>query len=99
MVSHLYLTWVFTVVRVDMIMDAVLRHAQDVLAPYKDTGTGPPDPTFTLQLPDEVYSGSNLYAVQKTFRGKFHFDVFFDSPSVKQKLSCRPQYIYRYTLH
>lgn len=49
---------------------------------------GPPDPSFILQLPDEVYTGSNLFAVQKIFDATFQFDVFFESGSSKQKLSC-----------
>lgn len=53
---------------------------------YRD-GT-PPDPSFVLQLADEVYMGSNLYAIQKSFEGEFQFDVFFESASSKQKLSC-----------
>ncbi|KAF6764909.1 glycoside hydrolase [Ephemerocybe angulata] len=46
-----------------------------------------PDPSFLITLPDDVYSNSNLYAVQKTFDGPFQFDVFFESASAKQKLS------------
>ncbi|KAF5324636.1 hypothetical protein D9611_004403 [Ephemerocybe angulata] len=46
-----------------------------------------PDPSFLITLPDDVYSSSNLYAVQKTFDGPFQFDVFFESASAKQKLS------------
>lgn len=69
-------------------MQHLLNHAQGALGPYKDPSTGIPDPSFTLQLPDEVYSGSNLYAVQKIFDGEFQFDVFFESSSAKQKISC-----------
>lgn len=47
----------------------------------------PPDPSFVLQLPDEIYTGSNLFAVQKSFEGEFQFDIFFESASAKQKLS------------
>ena len=72
-------------------MDAIMRHAQEALAPFKDQSKGLPDPSFTLQLPDEAYSGSNLYAVQKSLRGEFQFDIFFDSASTKQKLTCRLQ--------
>jgi mannosyl-oligosaccharide glucosidase len=71
----------------DMIMEAIMRRAQEVLAPFKEPSKGLPDPSFTLQLPDEVYSGSNLYAVQKSFQGEFQFDIFFDSASAKQKIS------------
>ncbi|EGN96016.1 glycoside hydrolase family 63 protein [Serpula lacrymans var. lacrymans S7.3] len=45
-----------------------------------------PDPSFVLQLSDEVYTGSNLYAVQKSFDGEFQFDVFFESQSAAQML-------------
>ena len=82
-----------------MVMDAILRHAQDVLTPYKDPNIGPPDPAFTLQLPDEIFSGSNVYAVQKTFRGNFQYDILFDGPNVKQKLSCGSQDVFMCALY
>ncbi|KAL5511441.1 CWH41 [Sanghuangporus vaninii] len=69
------------------IMNAVLKHAQSVIAPYQDPAKGAPDPSFVLQLPDEVYSSSNLYAIQKSFDGEFQFDVFFESGSAKHRLS------------
>lgn len=71
----------------EVLMQSIIKHAQDALSPYKDAGQGVPDASFTLQLPDEVYSGSNIYAVQKLFDGEFQFDVYFDSASTKQKLS------------
>ena len=68
-------------------MQALLKHAREVLTPFQDSSRGTPDPSFTLQLPDEVYTSSNLYAVQKLFDGEFQFDIFFESASAKQKLS------------
>ena len=47
-----------------------------------------PDPSFTLQLSDETYSGSHLFAIQKFFDGKFQFDVFFESRSVHSNMNC-----------
>ena len=70
------------------ILQNIVRQAQDTLQHYKDPKTGVPHPSFALQLTDEVYTGSNLYAVQKLFDGEFSFDVFFESGSLKQKLSC-----------
>ena len=67
-------------------MKSIMEHGQAAVASFQDS---PPDPSFVLQLPDDVYSGSNLYAVQKFFDGPFRFDVYFDSGSVKQKLTCR----------
>ena len=64
----------------------MIRHAQDIIKSYTDAQKGYPDPAFIFQLPDEVYTGSNLFAVQKHFDGAFQFDVFFESG--KQKLSC-----------
>lgn len=72
--------------RVDVIMKSIMDHAQAAVAPFPDS---PPDPSFVLQLPDDVYSSSNLYAVQKFFDGPFQFDIYFDSGSVKQKLTCK----------
>ncbi|KAN0141302.1 Glycoside hydrolase [Lactarius tabidus] len=46
-----------------------------------------PDPSFTLQLSDETYSGSNLFAIQKFFDGKFQFDVFFESRSTHANMN------------
>ncbi|KAF9066861.1 glycoside hydrolase [Rhodocollybia butyracea] len=71
----------------EYIMQRLLQRAQEVVAPYRDPGAGVPDPSYILQLPDEVYSGSNLYAVQKIFDGEFQFDVFYESSSSNQKLS------------
>ncbi len=77
--------------RIDVITQSILKHAQTVLQPYKDPTDQPPDPSFTLQFPDEVYSGSNLFGVQKFFDGEFQFDVFFESGSAKQGLNCEAQ--------
>ncbi|OSD02823.1 glycoside hydrolase family 63 protein [Trametes coccinea BRFM310] len=71
----------------ELIQNAIVKTAQEAIAPYKDAAKGYPDPAFIYQLPDEVYTGSNLYAVQKHYDGPFQFDVFFDSASAKQKLS------------
>ncbi|KAI0362709.1 glycoside hydrolase [Trametes cingulata] len=70
----------------EFIQGAIVRSAQEAIGPYKDASKGFPDPAFILQLPDEVYTGSNLFAVQKHFDGPFQFDVFFESASAKQKL-------------
>ncbi len=72
----------------DVVMQSVKKHAQEVLAPFRGTICEMPDPSFTLQLPDKVYSGSNLFAIQKTFDGKFEFDVFYESKSAKETLGC-----------
>lgn len=71
-------------------MGDIFKRASAILAPFQgsQSATGVPDPSFVLQLADEVYFGSNLYAVQKTFDGQFQFDVFFESGSAKQKLTC-----------
>jgi len=70
----------------DVVMQNIITHAREAIAPYQDPATGPPDPSFTLQLNDEVLSGSNLYAVQKIFSGAFSFDVLFESVSAGQPL-------------
>ncbi|KAF8162958.1 glycoside hydrolase family 63 protein [Crassisporium funariophilum] len=69
------------------ILKSILDRARLIIAPYQDPTVGAPDPSFILQLPDDVYTGSNLFGVQKTFDGPFQFDVLFDSESVKQKLT------------
>lgn len=72
----------------DAILQNVIKQAQETLQSYRDPATGPPHPSFVLQLTDDVYTGSNLFAVQKSFDGEFSFDVFYESGSSKQKLSC-----------
>ena len=73
----------------DYISKSLIERAQEIITPYQDSTKGPPPhPSFVLQLPDEVYLGSNLFAFQKSFDGPFHFDIFFESASSKQKLSC-----------
>jgi hypothetical protein len=68
------------------LLQKVLQNAQAALEPYRETPKEIPDPSFILQLPDETFSSSNLYAVQKMLEGTFQFDVFFDSGSSKQTL-------------
>ncbi|KAI0050009.1 glycoside hydrolase family 63 protein [Auriscalpium vulgare] len=70
----------------ELIMQDIIQHAREVIAPYENTGA-PPDPSWTLQLSDETLSGSNLYAVQKSFDGAFQFDIFYESHSAKHKLN------------
>ncbi|CAA7265444.1 unnamed protein product [Cyclocybe aegerita] len=69
------------------IMGALMERGRQVIAPYQDPNVGAPDPSFVLQLPDDVHTNSNLFAVQKFFDGAFQFDVLFDSGSSKQMLS------------
>jgi mannosyl-oligosaccharide glucosidase len=71
------------------ILQNIIKQAQETLQDYKDPAIGAPDPSFVLQLTNDVYTSSNLYAVQKLFDGEFSFDVFFESGSSKQKLSCK----------
>ncbi|KAK7043703.1 Processing alpha glucosidase I [Paramarasmius palmivorus] len=71
----------------DFILQAIIQRAQGIVEPYRDPAIGAPDPSFVLQLPDEIYTGSNLHAVQKLFDGEFQFDVYFESASAKQRLS------------
>lgn len=74
----------------ETIIKSIIEHGQVAVAPYQGSSLGIPDPSFILQLPDDVYTGSNFYAVQKSFDGPFQFDIYFDSGSVKQKLTCEP---------
>jgi mannosyl-oligosaccharide glucosidase len=71
----------------ESILQSIVKRAQEVIAPYREAAGGAPDASWVLQLPDEVYSSSNLYAIQKLFDGEFQFDVFFESASSNQKLS------------
>jgi len=70
-------------------MRSILDRAREAIVPYQDPNVGAPDPSFLLSLPDDVYMNSNVYAVQKFFDGPFQFDVYFDSASNKQVLSCK----------
>ena len=72
----------------ELLVQSIIKRANEVLQPYKDPAVGAPDPSFVLHLNDEAFTGSNLYAVQKLFDGPFQFDVFYESASAKQKLSC-----------
>lgn len=82
-------------------MGDIFKRASAILEPYRGAQAAPgvPDPSFVLQLADEVYFGSNLYAVQKTFEGEFQFDVFFESASAKQKLTCKSCSGSKFTSH
>jgi mannosyl-oligosaccharide glucosidase len=71
----------------EITLSTIIEGAKEILQEYKDPVTGAPDPSFVLRLPNDVYSSSNLFAVQKLFEGRFQFDVFFESASAKQQLS------------
>ena len=70
----------------DIVIKSLIEHARELVAPYTDPSKGPPDPSYTLQLSNDVSFGSNLFAVQKTFDGSFQFDVYYESASNKRKL-------------
>ncbi|KAH7915973.1 glycoside hydrolase [Hygrophoropsis aurantiaca] len=69
----------------EWIMQNIIKRAGPIAETYRSLEIAP-DPSFILQLSDEVYTGSNLYAVQKFFEGEFQFDIFFESESTTQKL-------------
>lgn len=71
----------------EFIMQSILSHGKEAIAPYQNPSMTVPDASFVLQLPDEVFTGSTVYAVQKIFDGPFQFDVFFESASAHEKLS------------
>lgn len=64
-------------------MQSIVNRASPIVEKYR-TAEQAPDPSFTLQLPDDILTASNLFAVQKFFEGEFHFDVFFESASANQ---------------
>ncbi|KAJ3573199.1 hypothetical protein NP233_g2589 [Leucocoprinus birnbaumii] len=69
------------------ILKEIVERAREAATPYRDPEVGLPHPSWILQLPDDVYTGSNLFAYQKSFSGPFQFDVFYESASAKQKLT------------
>lgn len=71
------------------ILKATIEKARELVAPYQNSGTGTPDPSYIFQLPNDIHTGSNLFGFQKSFEGPFQFDVLYESGSVKQKLSCK----------
>ncbi|XP_006458472.1 hypothetical protein AGABI2DRAFT_217075 [Agaricus bisporus var. bisporus H97] len=72
--------------REHLLKDLVER-ARELVGPYREAEKGLPHPSWLFQLPNDVYTGSNLFAFQKSFDGPFQFDVFYESASAKQKLS------------
>ncbi|EUC62183.1 mannosyl-oligosaccharide glucosidase [Rhizoctonia solani AG-3 Rhs1AP] len=70
----------------DILLKNIIDHATTVIKPFNEDKQNPPDPAFVLEFEDEVRSGSNLYAVQKTFDGPFSFDVYYQSGSAGTKL-------------
>jgi hypothetical protein len=59
----------------EVIMQNIIQRGSAIVQKYSDPVIGAPDPSFVLQLSDDAYTGSNLYAVQKMFDGQFQFDV------------------------
>ncbi|CAE6490183.1 unnamed protein product [Rhizoctonia solani] len=70
----------------DILLKNIIDHATTIIKPFNEDKQNPPDPAFVLEFEDEVRSGSNLYAVQKTFNGPFSFDVYYQSSSAGIKL-------------
>ncbi|KAG6334934.1 hypothetical protein ID866_4151 [Astraeus odoratus] len=69
----------------DWILQSLLSRASPLAEKYRHTNPTP-DPSFVLQLPDEIVTASNLYAIQKSFDGEFQFDVIFQSGNTLQKI-------------
>ncbi|KAF9050729.1 glycoside hydrolase [Hymenopellis radicata] len=70
----------------DVIVQRLLKNAQELLAPFGKEGPFP-EPAAILGLPNDVYTGSNLYAVQKIFDGPFSFDIFYEEGNDKKMTS------------
>lgn len=64
-----------------MIYKAIMDFATPIATKYQEQQTSLPEPAFLLALPDDVISGSNVYAIQKQFEGEFTFDIFYESAS------------------
>lgn len=75
--------------RKEHLLKELVERAREAVGPYRAPEIGLPHPSWLFQLPDDVYTGSNLFAFQKSFDGPFKFDVFYESASAKQRLSCR----------
>ncbi|OJA11997.1 hypothetical protein AZE42_04747 [Rhizopogon vesiculosus] len=69
----------------DHIIQNIVTHASPLAEKYRSAGQAP-DPSFILQLSDDVLTASNLFAIQKSFDGEFQFDVFFESASANTAL-------------
>jgi mannosyl-oligosaccharide glucosidase len=69
-------------------MDQIFARTNEILEPFRsqDYKGKVPSPAFTLQVSNSIQTGSNLFAVQKTFDGPFQFDVFYESVSANHKL-------------
>lgn len=69
-------------------MNTFMPGVQSVVDRYPDN---PPDPALLFALPNEVRSGANLFAFQKTYEGAWSVDVFYDSLSVPGSLDSEPR--------
>lgn len=65
-------------------MQNVVNGAQREIPKYPNGA--PPEPAFILGLSNEVYNGASLFAIQKSFKDEFYFDVYYEASDVKQKL-------------
>ncbi|KAG9010083.1 Processing alpha glucosidase I [Tulasnella sp. JGI-2019a] len=70
----------------EMINKAIMDFAMPLATKYQEKQQGLPEPAFLLTLPDDVTSGSNVYAIQKQFEGEFTFDIFYESASGEHHL-------------
>ena len=62
------------------------KFAQALMTDGGYTPEAPPDPMALFRLPNEVQSGSNVFAFQKSFgnapsspKGRWGFDIYYES--------------------
>ena len=81
----------------DTVVQQLGIFAQKLMANGPYSNEDPPDPMALFRLPNEVQSGSNVFAFQKSFgnaptspEGRWGFDIYYESVdgSEEQGLGC-----------
>lgn len=61
----------------DIILQDIVKAAQEKIARHGQDS--PPDPAILFSLPNEVRTGANFYAFQRTYEHPFSVDVFYET--------------------
>lgn len=64
----------------DVVLQDIVKAAQDKIKVHGQDS--PPDPAILFSLPNEVRTGANFYAFQKTYEHAFSVDVFYETKAI-----------------
>jgi mannosyl-oligosaccharide glucosidase len=63
----------------DILLQEIVKGAQEKVKRHGQDS--PPDPAILFSLPNELHTGANFFAFERTYEGPFSLDVFYDTSS------------------